>query len=97
MANIVDLYFSVDSALKHDAEIVLNNLGLSMATAIDIYLKQITLTGRIPFDVELPMAPDSINAKFMTASDIRNALKAGEDDFKQGRYIKAKDLKKKVL
>jgi addiction module RelB/DinJ family antitoxin len=97
MANIVDLNFSVDSALKHDAEIVLNNLGLSMATAIDIYLKQITLTGRIPFDVELPMAPDSINAKFMTASDIRNALKAGEEDFKQGRYIKAKDLKKKVL
>ena len=97
MANIVDLNFSVDSALKHDAEIVLNNLGLSMATAIDIYLKQITLTSRIPFDVELPMAPDSINAKFMTASDIRNALKAGEEDFKQGRYIKAKDLKKKVL
>ena len=97
MANIVDLNFTVDSALKHDAEIVLNNLGLSMATAIDIYLKQITLTGRIPFDVELPMAPDSINAKFMTASDIRNALKAGEEDFKQGRYIKAKDLKKKVL
>ena len=97
MANIVDLNFSVDSALKHDAEIVLNNLGLSMATAIDIYLKQITLTGRIPFDVELPMAPDSINAKFMTASDIRNALKAGEEDFKQGRYIKAKDLMKKVL
>ncbi len=43
MANVVELNFPVDSALKHDAEIVLNNLGLSMATAIDIYLKQITL------------------------------------------------------
>ena len=97
MAKVVDLNFSVDSALKHDAEVVLNNLGLSMETAIDIYLKQITLTGRIPFDVELPMAPDSLNAKYMTASDIRNALKAGEEDFKQGRFIKAKDLKKKGL
>lgn len=97
MANVVDLNFSVDSALKHDAEVVLNNLGLSMETAIDIYLKQITLTGRIPFDVELPMAPDSLNAKYMTASDIRKALKAGEEDFKQGRFIKAKDLKKKGL
>lgn len=97
MANVVELNFPVDSALKHDAEIVLNNLGLSMATAIDIYLKQITLTGRIPFDVELPMAPDSINAKFMTASDIRNALKAGEEDIKHGRFIKAMDIKKKGL
>ena len=52
---------------------------------------------KIPFDVELPMAPDSINAKNMTASDIRNALKAGEEDIKHGRYINAKDIKKKGL
>ena len=53
MANVVDLNFSIDSALKHDAEVVLNNLGLSMETAIDIYLKQfpnmIYMSNRILF------------------------------------------------
>lgn len=97
MSNIVDLNLSVDSAVKHDAEIVLNNLGLSMSSAIDIYLKQIALTGRIPFEVGFPMAPNSINAETMTVSEIRTALKSGEEDFKHGRYINAKTLKKKGL
>ena len=40
-------------ALKQ-AEAVLKQLGIPMATAIDMYLRQITLTGGIPFSLSLP-------------------------------------------
>ena len=36
---------------KKSAEDVLSRLGIPMSTAIDMYLRQITLTGGIPFRV----------------------------------------------
>lgn len=44
----------VNSALKHDVEILLNGLGLTMSEAISVYLSQIKLRGGIPFPVEIP-------------------------------------------
>ena len=43
----------VDQALKKDAEKVLNELGLSMSGAINLYLKMIVRTKGIPFDLKL--------------------------------------------
>lgn len=48
-----------------------------MATAIDIYLKQISLTGGIPFAVTLPKAPQSLNMDLMDAQKIHNKLQEG--------------------
>lgn len=45
-----------------------------MSTAINIYLKQISLTGGIPFPVALPKAPASINTDEMTIQEIRSQL-----------------------
>lgn len=74
----------VNSAIKQQAEDVLKQLGIPMATAIDMYLRQISLTGGIPFAVSLPKAPASINADAMTAAELRAALKAGYDDIEAG-------------
>lgn len=41
----------VNKDTKQNAEKVLNNLGIPMSVAIDIYLKQIALTESIPFDL----------------------------------------------
>lgn len=74
----------VNPAIKQQAEVVLKQLGIPMATAIDIYLRQISLTGGIPFAVSLPKAPAAINADNMTAAELRAALKAGYDDIEAG-------------
>ena len=37
-------------------------LGIPMATAIDMYLKQISLVGGIPFSIVLPKVANSVNA-----------------------------------
>ena len=53
----------IDSKLKHDAEIILEGVGVSRAEAIRMFYKQICLHNGIPFDVRLPNAKtiDAIN------------------------------------
>jgi len=74
----------VNPAIKEQAEDVLKQLGIPMATAIDMYLRQISLTGGIPFAVSLPKAPAALNADNMTALELHAALKAGYDDVEAG-------------
>lgn len=56
----------------------ISQLGVSMATAIDLYLDQISLTGGIPFSVSLRRVPSSVCMDDMTAEEmhIRNWKKA---------------------
>ena len=60
-----------------------------MSTAIDIYLKQISLTGGIPFSVTLPKAPVSLNADLMTTDEIHAKLKEGYNDMEKGNVQEA--------
>lgn len=43
----------VDKTLKKDAEKVIDELGLSMSAAINLYLKMIVRTKGIPFDLRI--------------------------------------------
>ena len=49
MEKTMTLNLRVNPTVKQQAEDVLKQLGIPMATAIDMYLRQITLTGGIPF------------------------------------------------
>ncbi|HHS8465338.1 TPA: type II toxin-antitoxin system RelB/DinJ family antitoxin [Legionella pneumophila] len=46
----------VEPELKLEVESVLNELGLSVSEAIELYLHQIKLVHGIPFDIRLPNA-----------------------------------------
>ena len=74
----------VNPMVKQQAEDVLKQLGVPMATAIDMFLRQITLTGGIPFDVSLPKVPAAINADTMSVDRLRAELLAGYEDMKHG-------------
>jgi addiction module RelB/DinJ family antitoxin len=56
MEKTATLNLRVNPLVKKQAEEVLCQLGVPMATAIDMYLKQIPLVGGIPFSVTLPKA-----------------------------------------
>ena len=92
MEKTATLNLRVNPDFKKSAEGVLHQLGVPMATAVDMFLKQITLTGGIPFAVTLPKAPDSINADIMNASRIREVLDEGLSDIENGRMHSAKDV-----
>lgn len=85
MEKTMTLNLRVNPAVKQQAEDVLKQLGIPMATAVDMFLRQVSLTGGIPFSVSLPKVPVAINADAMTTQQLRAALNVGYEDMKAGR------------
>ena len=79
MEKTMTLNLRVNPEVKKNAEEVLSQLGMSMSTAIDIYLRQISLNQGIPFTIAIPNAPKSMNTDEMTAKEIRALLQEGLD------------------
>ena len=69
--------------------IIFETLSISVDTAIDMYLNQISLTGGIPFSVSLPNAPVSIHTDGMTTEEIHQKLEKGYNDIDAGRVQNA--------
>jgi addiction module RelB/DinJ family antitoxin len=70
---------------------VLSQLGVPMATAVDMFLKQVMLTGGIPFAITLPKAPESVNTDMMSVSQIRYKLSEGLSDVESGKVRSARE------
>ena len=84
MEKTTTMNLRVNPVVKQEAEDVLKQLGVPMATAVDMFLRQIALTGSIPFAIALPKAPDSVNADKMPAQQLRSAIQAGLEDAEAG-------------
>jgi DNA-damage-inducible protein J len=56
MAKTETVRARIEPELKHEAEIVLDTLGLSASEAITLFYKQLTLRKGLPFDVRIPNA-----------------------------------------
>lgn len=82
MEKTATLNLRVSPADKQGAERVLEQLGIPMSTAITMYLRQIILTGGIPFAAKLPEAPDAINADRMSDAELASFL---EDHLKSAK------------
>ena len=55
MANLTSaINVNVDSNLKKEATTILNNLGLNMSTAINMFLTQVVKQDGIPFEIKNP-------------------------------------------
>jgi len=90
MEKTATLNLRISPEVKKSAETVLSQLGVPMATAIDMFLKQVTLTGGIPFAVTLPKTPNRLNADRMSALQIRDKLNEGLSDIEHGRLRPAR-------
>lgn len=53
MAWKVTVFASVDEQLERDAQDVLDNLGLSMGQAVELFLRQVAESKRLPFEADL--------------------------------------------
>lgn len=89
MEKTATLNLRVSPVLKEQTESILQRLGIPMSTAVDMYFRQITLTGGIPFPVTLPKAPACVNADLMTKEQFDAELKKGMDDISAGRVLSA--------
>lgn len=74
MEKTATLNLRVNPTVKQEAENILDELGIPMSTAITMYLKQIALTGGIPFTPKLPAAPAGLDIDRMSDSQLSSLL-----------------------
>lgn len=87
MQKSATLNLRVDPDVKQAAESVLSQLGLSMSTAIDIFLRQVALTGSIPFKVALSEAPRAVDADAMGDAELREKILSSLAEIDAGKGI----------
>lgn len=54
MAKTDTLNIRIEPELKKEVEIILNDLGMNIAEAVTIFLKQVVMTDSIPFSIRKP-------------------------------------------
>ena len=85
------LNLRINPEVKQQAEEILHILGIPMSTAVDMYFKQIILTGGIPFPLTIPKFPKSINSEEMTDPVLNEKLQKGYNDALSGRTENASE------
>ena len=75
----------VDDELKRGAEKTLNDIGLSMSTAINIFLKKVVSENRIPFELSADPFYSKENMKELERRV--HAVRSGESTLKEHELI----------
>lgn len=76
----------ISHELKKDAEVVLNNLGLTVSDGIRLFLTQVASRGAIPFEIRTPNAAtfaamreaETRAARFSNFEDLMDELESEE-------------------
>lgn len=75
----------IDDEIKRSAERTLNDIGLSMSTAINIFLKTVARENRIPFELS---ADPFYNKENMSELERRIfAIRSGESTLKEHKPV----------
>ena len=91
MANTSAVYARIDSNLKESAESILQQLGISPSSAIQMLYSQIVLTRGLPLDLRLPSRkPTAIGG--MSREEVDAELMKGMDSLKSGREYPANEV-----
>lgn len=88
MAKTSTIYARVEPEVKAQAEAVLDQLGIPMSNAIDMFLRQVVLKRGIPFELKLNERRPLIYEE-MTQGELNAELQKGLDDIEAGRVIPA--------
>ena len=81
------LHIRVNDVVKSRAEKTLDMLGLSISDAVNMLLHQVYLVGGLPFDVRVPMAPESVIVR--SKEELYEKLGVGMEQIEAGKVIDA--------
>ena len=84
MEDASTLRLQVNPQARNNAEKILERLGIPLSTAVDMFFRQISLTGGLPFSVSLPKAPDSVNMDKMTEAEFHERLSHSYEQSENG-------------
>ena len=79
---MAQICLSIDDDVKREAEQVCEDMGMSMSTAVNIYLKRLGRERRIPFEVMAEPVSSSENAAILDRriADIRAGRNVSEHE-----------------
>jgi DNA-damage-inducible protein J len=86
------VYTRVEPELKEQAEQVLSQLGIPMANAINLYLRQIVLQKGIPFDIKLPQN-EPLDFSMLSPEQLDAEIQKGFDDLNAGRVVSSRQVR----
>ena len=85
MAKNETLHIRVNESIKSQAENTLSLLGVSISDAVNMLLHQVILVGGLPFNVRVPLAPDSLVVS--SKEELYKKLDAGKKQVKEGKTV----------
>ncbi|MCM1577263.1 MAG: type II toxin-antitoxin system RelB/DinJ family antitoxin [Ruminococcus sp.] len=65
MANTAQINLSIDEDIKESAELVLNDMGLSISAAVTVFLKKVSREHRIPFELSADPFYSESNIRYL--------------------------------
>lgn len=96
MARTANVFTRVDPTIKAQAEAVLNQLGISMATAMEIYLRQIALQRKIPFEMKLPDVNKPIAFGSLTNEEFDALMNRAAKSYADGLCTSVEEFKTEI-
>ena len=90
------VFTRIEPELKEQAEQVLSQLGIPMANAINLYLRQIVMQKGIPFAVKLPQSKP-LDFSMLSPEQLDSEVQKGFDDLNAGRVTPAKQVREEII
>ena len=96
MANSNVVYARIDTTLKENAENILNRLGITPSSAIQMLYSQIVLQKGMPFELRLPVNKQEkpLALGNLTQAELDAELQKGIDSLSTGKSYSADDVDK---
>ena len=95
MARTVNIMTSVEPEVKEKAEAVLKQLGISMSTAMTIYLQHIVLHRKIPFEI-LSINDEPIALGGLSEEEFDEAMNKAATSYANGLCVDIANFKKEL-
>ena len=91
MANTNVVYARIDTTLKENAENILNRLGITPSSAIQMLYSQIVLQKGMPFELRLPVNKPTALGN-LTRDELDKELQKGLDSLRSGKSYSADEV-----
>jgi len=95
MSKTSGIYTRVQPELKEQVEQVLSQLGIPMASAINLFLHQIVLHKGIPFDLKLPSRMP-LDYSALSHEQFDAEIEKGMISWNAGKTVSAKQMREKM-
>lgn len=96
MARTSNIFARIEPEVKKQAELVLEQLGIPMSKAIELFLRQVALQRGMPFVLKIPQSKvQSISA--LTEEQFNAEIEKGLADLIAGRVVSAESVADRML